>query len=251
MKFFNWHSKFSRNLQRTFFKFSKMYLFKLAFLTLLAGCCLSLTRAQLFSYKQLDQDSLLSLCEKNNVNLTELEEIHENVEDLLAKSIKPTKFPTLSKHCLGDSLKSYLQKEMSIVKKCINGTITLNSLSIDFLIDESEKKLCSLSKLASYDAYLGENCLNTTKSDECEMNILANTTMENSNEFANLGLGYTETGRENFEKLFDCVSTSIKTSCDLWQRMTRDLLKKDFIDKLKVTITSTTSTTGAEETTAT
>lgn len=106
--------------------------------------------AQTFRYKQLTVDELKKLCAENKVNLTELENIHSYVEDLLFDSIAPTKNPDAlkeEKHCLGDSLQSLLKKEMFIVKRCINGSIQLDNSIIQTLIDDSERKLCALSRL--------------------------------------------------------------------------------------------------------
>lgn len=104
-----------------------------------------MTRGQ--TYQQLTEDELKKLCANNNVHLAELKTLHNNVQNLLTNSITPTENPTNETHCLGINLQHYLKREMHIVEKCINGTIKLDNSSIQAIINESERKLCALSKL--------------------------------------------------------------------------------------------------------
>ncbi|XP_043477623.1 uncharacterized protein LOC122508387 [Leptopilina heterotoma] len=227
-----------------------MSIFNLIFLTVLVGSCVVLTEAQTFKYKQLTVDELKNSCRKNKVNLTELEKIHSNVENLLYESITPTKNPDAlkkDKNCLGDSLQGLLRKEMWFVRRCLNGSIQLDNSTVQILIDESERKLCALSRLASYEEYLSEVCLNSERSEKCQLNVMKKHKMENTNEFANLGLSYTDKGRKAWIELFDCASGEVSKTCNEGQQKKHAQLTKEFIDNLKINrIRATMKLTPAE-----
>lgn len=112
--------------------------------------CMSFASAQLYQYKQLTDSDLKKMCQQNKVNLTELENLQEGIDNLLFESITPTKNPDELKkkpNCLGNTLQIRIQRQMNIVRKCLQGNITLDDGTVHSLIQESEKKLCALSRL--------------------------------------------------------------------------------------------------------
>ncbi|XP_051171002.1 uncharacterized protein LOC127287890 [Leptopilina boulardi] len=206
-----------------------MHSFKSA---LLFVTCISYTLAQLDSYNQLTSTDLQENCENNNVNLTELATIHEKVNSLREKKTDEMTIKDALKtddNCMGSELKTLLQEEMKIVQKCLKGNITLSKDDINTLITESIKRLCALSRLTSFEHTLS-SCIDTDKQSECETKVLEPVeSLENTEEFANLGLSYSKAQKQIWEDLFKCSTKAIE-NCSEEEKKTHLKLTSNTID---------------------
>lgn len=122
-------------------------------------------KAQLSKYNELTEKKLNEMCLKKKVNITEITNIQLIVNRLFLKSIEANgdfKAFKTNKHCLGYSLQEELHKEMNVVKRCIEGTISLDDNATQILVEQSERKLCAFSRF-------GKNILFNTSTSHAEM----------------------------------------------------------------------------------
>lgn len=98
-------------------------------------------------------DEFKEKCKNNGVDLSELAAIHAELDALREENTKEISSEEALKEncqCIGPKLKGYLEKEMSLVKKCIAGEISLSDSDTETLIKRSTKKMCALVRLCKY-----------------------------------------------------------------------------------------------------
>lgn len=109
--------------------------------------------AQLTKYNSLSVKDLQASCEKNGVNLTQLETNHTVILALFNENLKEMSAEEALKtdsNCLGSNLTTVLKEEMAIVQNCTKGEVELLDNDIKTLIGQSEKKLCALNRLCKF-----------------------------------------------------------------------------------------------------
>ncbi|XP_051157265.1 uncharacterized protein LOC127279138 [Leptopilina boulardi] len=203
--------------------------------------CISYIEAQLDSYYNLTVTDIKEKCKNNVVDLNELNVIHNDIENFFFDentnelSIEDA-FET-NDNCMDSiNITSILQSELKIIKKCLKGNISILDEDIEILIRQSIKKLCAFTRLSLFQRSLS-TCIDWDRKIECVNNVLKSGNispeeLENSGEFANLGLKYSPKGRKIWDDLLDCSSYAIQmcedeqknTFLELTSRM-KDLLK--------------------------
>ncbi|XP_043477628.1 uncharacterized protein LOC122508393 [Leptopilina heterotoma] len=211
-----------------------MFFSKSALLIIFAACT-SCTMAQLAKYNSLSVKDLQASCEKNGGDIAQLETIHTKVDALFNEKLKEMSAEEALKtdcNCLGPDLKTLLKEEMAVVKNCLKGEIELSDDDIKTLIGQSVKKLCALNRLSSFEKSLS-TCINADEQLACETIVLEPVEeLENSDQFANLGLTFSPEGKKVWTDLLDCSSKAIE-NCSEEEKKTHLILTMRMKDAFK------------------
>ncbi|XP_043477624.1 uncharacterized protein LOC122508389 [Leptopilina heterotoma] len=223
-----------------------MYFLKLLFFISSSAFCIKSIGAQLSKYKNLTNEDFKKLCVKNNEDLEELHQ--QSGYDQMYQSYRKFINNSISiKDCVDNPLPEQFLLNTTIIKKCIQGNIELDETSIQQLTYETKQKFCALMKIDSYSEELASHMEKVEVPSDSfleqfpkECHTILQTTFENSDEFKNLGLSYTEKGLREITHLFRCLVKTIRKVSSNEETEKISQMFTEFYDIIKADVINST-----------